>query len=57
MDTPASRKIHDSHGVEDARGLPEPVGGDAVHHRVHQGEQAVSVEIAPAKRRSIYSYL
>ena len=49
MNSAAASKVHDPQRVQDARGLPEPMRGDAVHHGVHQGEQAVRVEVTSGK--------
>ena len=53
----APRDIHDTQLGQDPVGGPQPVGGDAVHHGVYQGEKAVSVEIAPVENRKAFLLL
>ena len=49
MHAATAREIHDPQGVQDPRGLPEPVSWDAVHHGVDQREEAVRVEVTSAR--------
>ena len=41
----AAGNVYDAPGPEEAVVAPEPARGHAVHHRVHQGEQAVRVKV------------
>ena len=50
VDAAAARDVDDVKRVEEARALPEPVRGHAVHDGVDEREEAVGVEITPALR-------
>ena len=47
MNAAAAGNVYDAPGPEEAVVAPEPARGHAVHHRVHQGEQAVRVKVTP----------
>ena len=47
MHSSAAGDVHTAQLVEEAPGRPEPARRDAVHDGVHQGEDAVRVEVKP----------
>ena len=49
MHSTTARDVHTAELVEEAPGRPEPARRDAVHDGVHQGEDAVRVEVKPLR--------
>ena len=49
MHSTTARDVDTAELVEEAPGRPEPASWDAVHDGVHQGEDAVRVEVKPLR--------
>ena len=56
MYSSATGDIHGSHLVEEAVLAPDPVRRNAVDDRVHQGKEAVRIEVAPVEEKQVLSY-